>query len=61
MQAEHLSSRQHQPGVDRGQNAGDDRVGQRPGDDPVDIEQALPEDRDAQGDRNRDQRERKKS
>ena len=34
---EHLGGQQHQPGVHPDQQAGDDRVRQGPGDDPVDV------------------------
>jgi DNA-binding SARP family transcriptional activator/tetratricopeptide (TPR) repeat protein len=39
-----LGGQQHQPGVQPDQQAGDDRVGQRPGDDPVDLIQPVLQD-----------------
>jgi hypothetical protein len=44
---EHLGGQQHQPRVDPDQQAGDDRVRQRPGDDPVDLIQPVLQDPDA--------------
>ena len=50
---EHLGGQQHQARVDADQQAGDDRVGQGPGDDPVDVVQPVLQDRHADGHRQR--------
>ena len=55
VEPEHLGGQQHQPGVDPGQQAGDDRVGHGPGDDPVDVVQPVPQHGDADG--HRDERD----
>ena len=52
---EHLGGQQDQARVDPDQQAGDDRVGQGPGDDPVDVVQPVAQDGDADG--QRDQRD----
>src|SRR6202042_3045909 len=48
---EPLGGQQYQAGVDPDQQAGDDRVAQSPGDDPVDVVQPVPQDGDADGQR----------
>jgi len=53
MEAEHLGGQQHKPGVHPDQQAGHDRVRQRPGDDPVDIVQMVFQDPYAHADRQR--------
>src|ERR1700730_4014415 len=40
---------QYRPGVDPSQHAGEDRVGHRPGDNPVDVVQPVLQDRDRDG------------
>src|SRR6516162_8332573 len=49
MDRHYLRGEQDQPRVDPDQQAGDDRVGQGPGDDPVDFVQPVLQDRDADG------------
>ena len=51
MEPEHLGGQQHQARVDPDQQAGDDRVGQGPADDAVDVIQPVPQDPDADADR----------
>jgi hypothetical protein len=52
MGPEHLGREQHDPGVRPHQQAGDDRVADRPGNEPVDVEQAVLQDGHAKADRN---------
>jgi hypothetical protein len=51
VEPEHLSSQQDQPGVHPDEQPGDDRVGQGPADDPVDVVQPELQDPEPDADR----------
>jgi hypothetical protein len=51
---EHLGGQQHQPGVQAGQQASDERVGQSPADDSIDVVQPVLQDPNTDARRQRD-------
>ena len=54
LEGQRLRGQQHQPGVHSHQQPGHDRVGQGPGDDPVDVIQPVLEDADPDAEGERD-------